>query len=95
MVAVSLGCLIFEKAHAVWARGSLLMIWRAGRWLITTLGWNHENSAKTRVFENVPTVEARSAFAGLGVAFPHLATPSHEGGLYTLGVRSHAASLHF
>ncbi len=60
--------------------------------LITMLGWNIQNTAKTCVFENVRSVKARSPFGGLAVALPHLATPNHEGGLYTLGVRCRTAS---
>ncbi len=44
---------LFENAHAVEARNSFWLIWRAGRRLITMRGWSIENATKTRVFESV------------------------------------------
>ncbi len=70
-------------------------MWCAGRGLITTLSWNIEQTAKTCVFEAVRTVAATSPFGGSGVAFPHFATPNHEGALNISGVRCRAVFFAF
>ncbi len=60
-----------------------------------SFGWNIETLAKTHVFEHVRAIEARSPCWGLGLAFPHLAMPNHEGCLDTFGVCCRAVFLRF